>query len=244
MRYSGSYARERFFDFPFESVSIREMNKEPSMTVTASSAANMTLIENEAALRALIGEPGDRARRKQLPKIDSYAREFIGRSPMAMLASTGSDGSSDVSPRGDGPGFVIVLNDRQLAIPERPGNRRADSYTNILQNGGVGLLFLIPGMEETLRVNGRARLVLDAPWFADMVVQGKRPILAIVIDVEEAYFHCAKAFRRSRLWEPETWPDRSTLPTLGQILKDQVNLEKSVAELDCDLEESYAETMY
>jgi uncharacterized protein len=214
------------------------------MTATASSATNMTIIENEAALRAIIGEPGDRARRKQLPKIDGYAREFIARAPMAMLATTGGDGSADVSPRGDGPGFVIVLNDRQLAIPERPGNRRADSYTNILHKGGVGLLFLIPGMEETLRVNGRARLVQDAPWFDEMVVQGKRPVLAIVVDVEQVYFHCAKAFRRSRLWEQETWPDRSTLPTLGQILKDQVNLEKSVAELDCDLEEAYAKTMY
>jgi PPOX class probable FMN-dependent enzyme len=163
---------------------------------------------------------------------------------MAMLATTASDGSTDVSPRGDGPGFVLVLNDRQLAIPERPGNRRADSYTNILQNGGAGLLFLIPGMEETLRVNGRAKLVQAAPWFAEMVVQDKTPILAIVVNVEEVYFHCAKAFRRSRIWESETWPDRSTLPTLGQILKDQVNLEKSVAELDCDLEESYAKTMY
>jgi PPOX class probable FMN-dependent enzyme len=214
------------------------------MTVTASSGANMSLIEDEAGLRALIGEPGERARRKQLPAIDKYAREFIARSPMAMLATTGGNGSSDVSPRGDGPGFVIVLNDRQIAIPERPGNRRADSYTNILQNGGVGLLFLIPGMEETLRVNGRAQLVQDAPWFSDMMVQGKRPLLAIVVDVEEVYFHCAKAFRRSRLWDAETWPDRSMLPTLGQILKDQVNLEKSVAELDCDLEEAYAKTMY
>jgi PPOX class probable FMN-dependent enzyme len=214
------------------------------MTVTASSGANMSLIEDEAGLRALIGEPGERARRKQLPAIDKYAREFIARSPMAMLATTGGNGSSDVSPRGDGPGFVIVLNDRQIAIPERPGNRRADSYTNILQNGGVGLLFLIPGMEETLRVNGRAQLVQDAPWFSDMMVQGKRPLLAIVVDVEEVYFHCAKAFRRSRLWDAETWPDRSMLPTLGQILKDQVNLKKSVAELDCDLEEAYAKTMY
>jgi len=99
-------------------------------------------------------------------------------------------------------------------------------------------------MEETVRVNGRASLVQDAPWFDEMVVQGKRPILAIVVDVDEVYFYCAKAFRRSQLWEPETWPDRSTLPTLGQILKDQVSLEKSVAELDCDLEESYAKTKY
>jgi PPOX class probable FMN-dependent enzyme len=227
-----------------EQISVQWIDKEPSMTVTALSTTDMTLIEDEAGLRALIGEPGDRARRKQLPAIDKYAREFIERSPMAMLATTGRDGSSDVSPRGDGPGFVMVLNEQQLAIPERPGNRRADSYANILQNGGVGLLFLIPGMEETLRVNGRAHLVQDAPWFSDMVVQGKRPLLAIVVDVEEVYFHCAKAFRRSRLWEAETWPNRSTLPTLGQIFKDQVNLEKSVAELDCDLEASYAKTMY
>jgi uncharacterized protein len=210
----------------------------------AATVANMTLIEDEAALRALIGEPGDRARRKQLPFLDEYARDFIGKSPMAMLATSGADGLSDVTPRGDKPGFALVLNEKQLAIPERPGNRRADSYTNILRNGGVGLLFLIPGMEETLRVNGRGRLVQDAPWFDEMVVQGKRPVLAIMVDVEEVYFHCAKAFRRSQLWDSATWPDRSTLPTLGQILKDQVNLEKSVAELDCDLEDAYAKTMY
>ncbi len=214
------------------------------MTVSAPNASTLTFIEDEAALRALIGEPGDRARRKQLPMLDHYARDFIAHSPMAMLASAAADGSSDVSPRGDSPGFALVLNEKQLAIPERPGNRRADSYTNILRNGGVGLLFLIPGMEETLRVNGRARLVQDAPWFDDMVVQGKRPILAIVVDVEEVYFHCAKAFRRSQLWDPATWPDRATLPTLGQILKDQVNLEKSATELDCDLEEAYVKTLY
>jgi len=212
--------------------------------MTASCAPTVTFIDNEEALRALIGEPSDRARQKQLPTLDRYALEFIGKSPMAMLATSSSDGSCDVSPRGDAPGFTLVLNDRQIAIPERPGNRRGDNYTNILRNGGVGLLFLIPGMQETLRVNGRGRLVQDAPWFENMIVQGKRPILAILVDVEEVYFHCAKAFRRSRLWESETWPDRSTLPTYGQILKDQVNLEKSAAEINCDLEDAYAKTLY
>jgi PPOX class probable FMN-dependent enzyme len=214
------------------------------MTAIASNTSTMSFIEDEAALRSLIGEPSDRARRKQLPMLEDYSRDFIGRSPMAMLATASADGSTDVSPRGDSPGFVLVLNDKQLAIPERPGNRRADNYTNILKNGGVGLLFLIPGMEETLRVNGRGRLVQDAPWFDQMVVQGKRPILAIVVDIEEVYFHCAKAFRRSQLWDPATWPDRSTLPTLGQIYKGQIDLEKSAAELDCDLEEAYSKTMY
>jgi uncharacterized protein len=201
-------------------------------------------IDDEPALRSLLGEPGDRARRKQMPQLDAHARAFIGQSPICMLATSAGNGDCDVSPRGDAPGFVLVLNDRQLALPDRPGNRRADSFSNILQNPGVGLLFLIPGMEETLRVNGRARLVSEAPWFDEMVVQDKRPLLAIVVDVEQVYFHCAKAFRRSQLWEPETWPDRSTLPSLGQILKDQVQLEKSVVELDCDLEEAYAKTMY
>jgi PPOX class probable FMN-dependent enzyme len=214
------------------------------MTVPASDVSTMTFIEDETALRALIGEPGDRARQKQLPALDRYAREFIGKSPMAMLATSSSDGSTDVTPRGDGPGFVLVLNDRQIAIPERPGNRRADNYTNILRSGGIGLLFLIPGMEETLRVNGRGRLVQDALWFDQMVVQGKRPLLAIIVDVEEVYFHCAKAFRRSQIWNMSTWPERSTLPSLGQILKDQVHLNGSAAELDCALEEAYAKTMW
>lgn len=204
----------------------------------------VTFVADEAELRDLLGSPGERAVRKQLPALDPHARAFVAASPFALLATSGADGSCDVSPRGDGPGFVRVLDDRTLALPDRPGNRRLDSLRNVLANPGVGLLFLVPGMEETLRVNGRARIVREAPWMDEMVVQGKRPTLAVLIEVEEVFFHCAKAFRRSRLWEPETWPARGALPTLGQMLRDQLKLEQTTVELDCALEDAYQTTLY
>lgn len=210
----------------------------------AEKTETMTFITDESELRDLIGSPGERAVRKQLPALDPHARAYVAASPFALLATSGPDGSCDVSPRGDGPGFVRVLDDRTLAIPDRPGNRRLDSLRNILTNPGVGLIFLVPGMEETLRVNGRARIVRDAPWLDEMVVQGKRPTLALLVEVEEVFFHCAKAFRRSHLWEPETWPARGTLPTLGQMLRDQLNLDQSTADLDCALEDAYQKTLY
>jgi uncharacterized protein len=129
-------------------------------------------------------------------------------------------------------------------IPDRPGNRRADTLTNILANPHVGLLFLIPNVEETLRVNGRAWIVRDADLRERLAFQGKVPLLALAVEVEEVYFHCAKAFRRSRLWQPEHWPDRSALPTLGRILVDQVKLEQTPESLDCTLEEIYQTTLY
>jgi PPOX class probable FMN-dependent enzyme len=150
-----------------------------------------------------------------------------------------------VSPRGDGPGFVHVLGDKTLLIPERPGNRRADTLTNIIENPRVGLLFLIPNVEETLRINGRACLIRDPDLLAQMAFKGKVPVLAIAVDAEEVFFHCAKAFRRSHLWQPEHWPDRSELPTLGQILVDQTRLEDTTAEvLDCSIEEAYQTRLY
>jgi PPOX class probable FMN-dependent enzyme len=214
------------------------------MVTQAAATDQVTFVADEAELRELLGPPGERAVRKQLAALDPHARAFIAASPFALLATFGSDGSCDVSPRGDGPGFVLTPDERTLAIPDRPGNRRTDSLRNILQTGGVGLLFVVPGCEETLRVNGRARIVREAPWMEEMVVQGKRPTLALLVEVREIYFHCAKAFRRSRLWQPETWPDRASLPTLGAMLRDQLKLEQTVAELDCSLEESYQRTLY
>ena len=211
---------------------------------TALGTNEITYIEDEAALRALLGSPSERAVRKQLPALDRHARAYIAASSFALLATSGADGSCNVSPRGDAPGFVRVLDERTLAIPDRPGNRRLDSLRNVLHNPRVGLLFLIPGMEETLRVNGRARIVRGAPWLDELAVQGKRPALALLVAVEEVFFHCAKAFRRSGLWQPETWPDRSSLPTLGQMLKDQLALEQTTTELDCALEDAYSKTLY
>jgi hypothetical protein len=196
-------------------------------------------------LRAIVGVPGETAIRKQLPKLDEHCKAFVARSPFVLLATANARGDCDVSPRGDAPGFVRVLDDRTLLIPDRPGNRRLDNFLNVLENPHAGLLFMVPNVEETLRVNGRARLVRDAELLATMAVQNKTPLLAVAVEVEEAFLHCAKAFRRSRLWQPETWPARSELPSLGQILLDQLKPADATAEtIEAGLEESYATRMY
>jgi PPOX class probable FMN-dependent enzyme len=196
-----------------------------------------THIDTHEALRDLIGETKPRTKQKILDHLDEHARNLIAHSPFVLLATSAPDGSCDVSPRGDPAGSVLVLDDRTLVLADRPGNKLIDSFRNIVDNPHAGLLFLVPGMNETLRVNGRAKLLSDAPFFDSLVVQGKRPKLAVVIEVEELYMHCAKAFLRSSLWDPSTWPERSTLPTLGTILRDQLSLATSAKELDDDLNE-------
>ncbi|WP_103962888.1 pyridoxamine 5'-phosphate oxidase family protein [Nonomuraea solani] len=181
-------------------------------------------VATEAELRAIVKEPPQTIWDKDIARIDAHARTIIAHSPFVLLATSNSDGTCDVSPRGDPAGSVLVLDDHRLVLADRPGNQRLDSLRNVLRNPHAGLLFIVPGMNETLRVNGRATLVSDAPFFDDLVVQNKRPRLAILIDVEELYMHCAKAFLRASLWKPETWPDRKSLPTLGQIAKDQMGI--------------------
>jgi PPOX class probable FMN-dependent enzyme len=197
----------------------------------------MGTITTHEALRDLIGEVKPRTKQKIIGHLDEHARNLIAHSPFVLLATSAPDGSCDVSPRGDPAGSVLVLDDRTLVLADRPGNKLADSFRNIIDNPHAGLLFLVPGMNETLRVNGRAKLLSDAPFFDSLVVQGKRPKLAVVIEVEELYMHCAKAFLRSSLWDSSTWPERSTLPTLGTILRDQLALPTSAKELDDDLNE-------
>jgi len=196
-----------------------------------------THIDTHEALRDLIGETKPRTRQKILDHLDEHARNLIAHSPFVLLATSAPDGSCDVSPRGDPAGSVLVLDDRTLVLADRPGNKLIDSFRNIVDNPHAGLLFLVPGMNETLRVNGRAKLLSDAPFFDSLVVQGKRPKLAIVIEVEELYMHCAKAFLRSSLWQPETWPDRSALPSMGTIMRDQMALPIAAEELDARLNE-------
>ncbi len=181
-------------------------------------------MRTEAELREIVREPSQGIWDKDIARIDEHARTIIAHSPFVLLATANPDGTCDVSPRGDPPGSVLVLDDHRLVLADRPGNHRLDSFRNVLHNPHAGLLFLVPGMNETLRVNGRATLVSDAPFFADLEVQGKRPRLALLLDVEELYMHCSKAFLRSALWRPETWPDRGSLPTLGQIAKDHLNV--------------------
>jgi PPOX class probable FMN-dependent enzyme len=159
-------------------------------------------------LVALIGLPLPRVANKVRRELHELDREWLAASPFCLVATSDETGACDVSPKGDPPGqLAYVINDTTVALAERPGNRRADGYKNVLANPHVGLVFLIPGRGDTLRINGRARLVSDAPFFDEMIVKGHRPILALVIEIEEIFHHCAKAFLRSQLWRPETWQD-------------------------------------
>ena len=168
-------------------------------------------------LTALIGGPTDLVRSKIATRLNELTRQLIERSPFLCLATSDADGNLDVSPRGDPSGFVRILDDATLLIPERPGNRIADSLHNILANPRVGLLFVIPGVGDTFRVNGRATLVTDVELLAPCVVEGKLPKLGILVDIESCFTHCSKAFLRSQLWDPSRFVDRKELPTNGQI---------------------------
>jgi PPOX class probable FMN-dependent enzyme len=175
------------------------------------------VLSTEAQLRELIGSPTEVVRQKVASRLNPLTRQFIERSPFLCLATSSTDGSCDVSPRGDPRGFVRILDDATLLIPERPGNRIADSLRNILANPNVGLLFVIPGVGDSFRVNGRATLTTDEALLAPCAVEGKVPRLGILVDVVEAYTQCSKAFLRSELWNPARFIDRSELPTNGQI---------------------------
>jgi PPOX class probable FMN-dependent enzyme len=184
-------------------------------------------------------KPDAPAIRKQHAQLDAHDRAFIARAPFLLLATAGSDGRCDVTPRGDAPGFVAVIDERTLLVPDRPGNRRLDTYQNILDNPHAGMIFLVPNVEETLRVNGRAWLTEDVDALGPLAMEGKPPRLGVVLEVEEVYFHCARAFRRARLWQPDTWIERDELPTLGQILHDQLEMAELTAEV---IDESLAES--
>lgn len=203
------------------------------------------VVTTEAELRALLGHPGELAVQKEHDALDVHCRAFIALSPFMLLGTTDSAGRCDVSPRGDGPGFVRVLDDKTLVIPDRPGNRRFDSLRNILSHGGVGLLFMIPGVEETLRVNGRARLIRDADILESMAVRGKVPALAIAVEVQEAFLHCAKALKRSKLWQEESWPADDALVARAQIFLDHAPRPGvTVEELEVSLAQSYIKNLY
>jgi PPOX class probable FMN-dependent enzyme len=180
------------------------------------------IVSSEQQLRDVLGHPGERAVLKQQSRLDEHFRAFIAGSPFLLLGTANAAGQCDVSPKGDEPGFVKVLDETHLAIPDRIGNNRLDGMRNILQNGHVGLLFLIPGREDTLRVNGRAWIVQDDDLLDHMVVRGKRPPFAIGVEVEEAFMHCPRAFMRAGLWKPESWPDPTAVPSMARMLWDQV----------------------
>lgn len=194
-------------------------------------------------LRDTYPPPLERAVLKSQPALDAHMKAFIALSPFLCLGTSSASGA-DVTPRGDRPGFVHVPDDHTLLVPDWPGNNRLDSLTNVAENPAVGLLFFVPGMLETLRVNGNADVSFDEAVIARWDADGKRPRSVLRVTVTEAFLHCGKALIRSRLWEPESQIDRRTLPTYGQMLKDQTRLPVSAEDIQRSIEEGYAKRLY
>ena len=202
------------------------------------------VIETAEQLRSSYGEPSERATRKSLDHLDGHCRRFIALSPFVVLASAGADGRVDCSPRGDPAGFVAVLDDRTVLLPDRLGNNRVDSLRNVLESPYVGLLFLIPGVDETLRLNGRATLTTDTDLLEPLSVKGRAPRSGLVIEVEEVFLQCTKALVRSRLWADESRVDRkAVLPSFGQMLADHVGLSDGEA-VEREVQSRIRKTMY
>jgi len=210
------------------------------------------IVGSIAELDAITERASGGAAGKTMTRIDVYARQYIGLSPFCCLATSDGKGHADVTPRGDKPGFVRILNDNTLLIPERPGNNRMDSLRNIIVNPSLGLLFFIPGFEDTLRVNGRGRVTKDPRLLAESTVDNKTPKFGVVVDVDEVFLHCAKAFRRSRLWDVNAQVPRSTMPTLARMIMDQMAdkaneakpAEAEVKAIDAEIEEDYRTQLY
>jgi PPOX class probable FMN-dependent enzyme len=194
-------------------------------------------------LREVVPPPVARTRDKARPALHELDRQWLAASPFCLVATSAADGTCDVSPKGDPAGFTTVLDDTTIAIPERPGNRRLDGFRNILSNPHIGLIYLIPGRGDTLRINGRARLVKDAPFFDDMIVKGHRPVLAVLVEIEEIFHHCSKAFLRSQLWKTETW-DPEVVPSRPRIAKALERQEDDLATLEEYYGSSYSNGLY
>lgn len=203
----------------------------------------MARIETIESLRAIYGAPMGRSVAKQLDRLDQHCRSFIALSPFVILATQGADGLGDATPRGDHPGFVTVRDDTTLVLPDRPGNNRIDSLSNVVERPGIGLLFLIPGVDETLRVNGTAVIDDDIALRGAHMADGKMPATVLVVTVREAYLQCAKALMRSKLWADESRIARDRLPTMGQMLKDHTRSTEAV-EPQAEMLERYARNLY
>src|SRR5438552_1413004 len=182
----------------------------------------MDRIDNTAQLHAAYGAPSERAVKKQLSRLDKHCRDFIARSPFLVIASADPTGRCDASPKGDAPGFVQVIDDATLLIPDRLGNNRVDTLGNLVERPGVGLIFFVPGISETLRVNGRARITTDPALLEPLAVNGKVPRSGILISAEAVYFHCGNALIRSDLWNPEKHLPKGQWPALGRIIAEQI----------------------
>ncbi|WP_141692386.1 pyridoxamine 5'-phosphate oxidase family protein [Paenibacillus pectinilyticus] len=202
-------------------------------------------VSTEEELRSLIGYPSGLVNHKVISHIDQHCRDFIAKSPFIFMSTSDASGKCDVSPRGDSAGFVHVIDETYLVIPDRPGNKRMDTICNVISNPEIGLIFIIPGLGETLRINGQAYITKDKELLQSMAVNEKIPLLGIVVAVEECFIHCAKAFRRSSLWEPSSWLNPSELPSASNILSDHAKLDGMTPEVISDrLKEGYQKRLY
>ncbi len=204
----------------------------------------MSIVEDIREIREIYGEPMERAVKKQLPRLEKHSRAFIALSPFLVMATTSPDGRCDASPKGDQPGFVQVLDNETLLIPDRLGNNRIDTISNLLECPGVGLIFFVPGLRETLRVNGQARITTDPALLQSCTVQGKAPRSAFMVTAEEVYFHCGKALIRSDLWNPEKHVAQKDFPSLGIIIADQIGQVVVPDEAERLTEQSYVARLY
>ena len=202
------------------------------------------MIHDEQGLRAIYRMPSAGAVDKQIDHLDAHCRAFIAHSPFVIMATTDGHGACDVSPKGGPPGFVSVLDDHRLAIADLSGNNRLDSLRNLVASDAIALLFLIPGLDETLRVNGRGAVVTDRDTLERCSFDTTRPKVAIRVAVHEAFLHCAKALRRGAVWQPEAWPDVSTMPSPVCMMRDHARADVSEETLHTLLEEGYAQTMW
>jgi PPOX class probable FMN-dependent enzyme len=203
----------------------------------------MARIDSLTDLRSRYVAPLERTVRKELDHLDRHCRSFIAHAPFLVLATSGGGGRLDVSPRGDAPGFVQVADERTLLIPDRPGNNRLDSFTNLIENPRAAAILMIPGVDETLRVSGSAELRDDGEMRRRFAAGDRLPTLVVVLTVEQAYLHCAKAFMRSSLWDPTTWPSERPIPTMGVMIHDQINEERP-AETQEAMLARYRESLY
>jgi PPOX class probable FMN-dependent enzyme len=196
-----------------------------------------------SALRDIYTEPSEVARLKEFETLDDFCRQFIARSPFVCIATTAANGTADCSPRGDPPGFVRVVDDRTIVIPDRKGNNRVDTLSNVVANPGVGLLFMVPGIDETLRVSGHAEIITGDAVLAPFAIAGRVPSSALKVTAQKIFFHCGKALIRAGLWDPDTAIDRDSFPTLGKILSEQTKT-STVMEAEARVAESYAKKLY
>ncbi|MFS1512088.1 pyridoxamine 5'-phosphate oxidase family protein [Chengkuizengella sp. SCS-71B] len=203
------------------------------------------VVTSEEELREMLGYPSERAIKKVVSKLDSHCRQYLRLSPFVVLSTSDANGICDVSPRGDAPGFIHIIDDKHIVLPERQGNKRMDSIKNILSNQHVGLIFLIPGLKETLRINGKACVIKDQEMLKHMAVNEQVPLLGIGIQIEECFVHCGKSLIRSQLWDQKTWTDKKNLPSIPHMMADHVNVSNiSPKVIEESLQESYTKRLY